>query len=228
MGKLVSAVVGVCLALSAAAMASQPAGDGYAEVALGSVRVESSYKASDVHVRYREDRSTNTVVGEVVDRETGRILESLSETLGVPATDASNAANGGSETGEQSFDTSLTRAVTLEDPNGQPIQASVWVKMNVTVDATGTHINRVDACGHQSSDAGAYTLEVANTAVRTAQFPCDAVSVQINGVIELTSESSPAISYSALQSRGFSMTGTAGSSWSASKPYSRIVSFALA
>lgn len=228
MGKLATAVVGLCLALLAAATSPQPAGDGYAEVILGAVRVESSYKSSDVHVRYREDQATNTVVGEVVEKETGRILESFSETPEVPLIDMLDAANGGSEVEAQSFDTLLTRTVALEDPNGQPIQASVWVKMNVSVDATGTHINRVDACGHQSGDADAYALEVANTAVRTTQFPCDAVSVQINGVIEVTSESSPAISYSALQSRGFSMTGTAGSSWSASKPYSRIVSFALA
>ena len=97
----------------------------------------------------------------------------------------------------------------------------------VTADFSWAQINQVNKCGHQSGNSGAYHLQAANTTVRTTQFPCNTVSMQINGIIEVSSTNTVGFSFSGLQALGFGMSGSSSSQWTARKSYNRQTSFSL-
>lgn len=227
MKKLSALMVGACLALSMAATPVYATEAEYAKVQLLTVQAESSYRDSDVDIQYREDRETNTVTADVVDKETGKVLESFCERPDVSIDSVRAVKRDKTSRATQTYNTTLAHNVTLEKPNGRAIQAYVWVEVNVTADFSWAQINRVNKCGHQSGNSGAYHLQAANTTVRTTQFPCNTVSMQINGIIEVSSTNTVGFSFSGLQTLGFGMSGSSSSQWTARKSYNRQTSFSL-
>lgn len=227
MKKLSTLFVGAFIALSMITSPAFASEAGHAEVRLLTVQAESSYRDSDVDIQYREDREANTLTADVVDKKTGKVLESFSERPDVSIDAIRAVKSGRASRATQTYNTTLAHNVTLEKTVNGPIQAYVWVEVNVTADFSWAQINHVNKCGHQSGNSGAYYLQAANTAVRTTQFPCNTISLQINGVIEVSSTNTIGFSFTGLQALGFGMTGSSTTQWTARKSYNRQTTFSL-
>lgn len=221
--------VGLCLGVAGFGVTPASAAECEgAKVVLLTAQAESAYRAEDVDIEYVEDDFANTYTAIVIDQETGKVLESYSETPDIPIDELRAIRSGESSTkAVHNYNTKLSRNVTLERPGGKSIDAYTWVEVNVTADFSWAQIERVNAKGHQAGNSGAYRLNSASTIVRTTSFPCNTVSVQIHGMIEVTSSNGIGISFGSLSGLGFSMSGSSTSTWTARKAYDAMTSFSI-
>lgn len=124
------------------------------------------------------------------------------------------------------YNTELSRNVTLAKPNGISVQSRVWMEVNVTAGQSWGQIERVNACG-QRPGSGNYQLEATHTYSSTTKFPTNTVVIGYSGNVLVTNTNTLGISYSGVLSSGFSVSGSASSTWYARKNYSNKIAISL-
>lgn len=198
------------------------------QVLLLTARTETTYPDGEVDVSYVEDASNNSYTALVRDRKTGEILESYTEKPDIPI-DVLHSIRSEDSTDRaiHNYNTTLAHNVTLEKADGKSIQAYTWAEVNVTADFSWAQIERVNKCGHQSGSSGSYSLNAANTTVRTTSFPCNTILLEIHGTIEVRSSNGVGFTFKGLTDAGFSISGSSTTYWTARKNYGRQTSFSI-
>lgn len=194
-------------------------------VKLASVSIPLEYAPADIEIVRVVDYERNEVRASVFDKSSGSIIESYSETPDIPLRTLESIQS--SSDGEQSnYNMVMQKTRTIASPNGKNVSTIVWAEVNITAGQSWGQIERVNATG-QNAQSGSYSLESPHTYSQTTRFPTNTISIGYQGTVLVTNSNSLGISFGGAQLAGFSVSGSASSTWYARKFYSSSVSMDL-
>lgn len=199
------------------------------EVQMLNYSAETEYSISEYYVTYRDDYEENKYIAEIFNKETDELVQTFSEKPDIPLETAKQMSYGNVQTRATStYDSTWDTTKTLKTINGYKIDAYVWARVNITADFSWRQVNEVKSMGHSAGGSGYFTLITGGTLCNTTNFPCGTnLSLQINGVIEISKSQSASagFSFKLLEGLGFSMSGSSSSTWYARTPYNTSVTF---
>ena len=192
---------------------------------------ETEYNSADFYVVYRDDFDSNRYVAEIFNKETDELVQTFSERPDIPLEIAKQISFGEIHTKAISnYDSTWDTTKSLRNIDGYRIDAYVWVRVNITADFSWRQVEKVISMGHSAGGSGYYSLDPGGTFCNTKTFPCsDTLSLQINGMIEISESqsSSAGFSFALLEGLGFQMSGSTSTTWYARSSYNTNVNFTV-
>ncbi|WP_279195153.1 hypothetical protein [Holdemania massiliensis] len=185
------------------------------KIQLVSLEVTTEFLDSQAFVNYRQEG--NKYIAEIVDKYSGEIVASYSETPDIPI---ENIRNKNVKSAISTYDTTLDGEINLVFGLNL-FKAYVSARVTITAGQSWRQIDKAWDEKHTAGSSGGYYLTGNSTYIGTSSFPTTSLKIDINGVIESNQSNTvgTGVNFNLCQTLGFNMSGSASSNWYARKTY---------